>query len=129
LQELFVYFGYETFFKYAFLQIFPIRGLSFHSIIVSSEEQKSLILLKYSLAKLGVVVQKYNPCTQEAETGGSQVLGQPELYINTLSKKKKKFSLTIFPFMDCAFRVSSKNLSPNSRSPRKNWEQVVLYAL
>jgi hypothetical protein len=39
--------------------------------------------------KLGVVVHTYNPSNQEAEAGGSRVLGQPELHSETLSQKIK----------------------------------------
>jgi hypothetical protein len=36
------------------------------------------------------VVQAWNPSTQEADTEGSQIWGQPELPSETLSQKKKK---------------------------------------
>jgi hypothetical protein len=41
---------------------------------------------------LDMVVHTCNLSAQEAEAGGSQIWGQPELHSKTLSKKKKKMS-------------------------------------
>lgn len=39
---------------------------------------------------LGMTVYTYNPNTGEAETGLLWVLGQPRLYYEAMSQKKKK---------------------------------------
>jgi hypothetical protein len=36
------------------------------------------------------IVYTYNPSTQEVETGGARVQGQPDLCSETLSQKQKK---------------------------------------
>jgi hypothetical protein len=54
---------------------------------------------------VGLVACVYNPSTQEAETGGAQVLGQPKLHNMTCLKNRTKqngpelnsFFLTIRP--------------------------------
>jgi hypothetical protein len=40
--------------------------------------------------KAGMVVRAYKPGTQEAESGGSKVAGQPGLHSETLSTKRKE---------------------------------------
>ena len=42
-----------------------------------------------NLTKLGIMVHTYNPSTQEAETEGPQIQGQPDLKIEFLSVKNK----------------------------------------
>jgi hypothetical protein len=56
-----------------------------------------------------MVVYSCNPCTQEAEAEGSQILGQPVLHRETVSQKQQKTSASHCPLKE--MHISSKALA------------------
>lgn len=61
------------------------------------QEKRRIQDWKNKIIKPGMVVHNGNPNTQEAETKGSQVQGQPGLYGSILSLKKQYYN-TFFKF-------------------------------
>jgi hypothetical protein len=80
------------------------KGIIFHNADQNGAQFKSQEWLLNELSKM--VVHTCNPSTLEAEARGSWLQGQPELYSENLSQRKKKYELTIagifhLIFSDC----------------------------